>query len=136
MGGQSCDHSSGAPPATRSGHGHHRRDRPCRRCDRSRPSVRVSSPGAADPPRADRALRRVRRVAELGLTGPVAGGGNKGIAMSISYGDKSVATLRCLVTAIEHQFALLPPPDKVRAAWAELVDVLALGPPPNLRTRP
>lgn len=56
--------------------------------------------------------------------------------MSISYGDKSVATLRCLVTAIERQFALVPPPEKVRAAWAELVDVLALGPPPDLRTCP
>jgi hypothetical protein len=56
--------------------------------------------------------------------------------MSISYGDKSVATLRNLVTAIERQFVLVPPTDKVRAAWAEMVDVLALGPSPELRTCP
>jgi hypothetical protein len=56
--------------------------------------------------------------------------------MSISYGDKSVATLRSLVTAIERQFATVPPPEELRAAWAEMVDVLALGPPPELRTCP
>jgi hypothetical protein len=59
-----------------------------------------------------------------------------GIAMSISYGDRSVATLRSLVTAIERQFAIVPPPEELRAAWAEMVDVLALGPPPELRTCP
>jgi hypothetical protein len=56
--------------------------------------------------------------------------------MSISYGDRSVATLRSLVTAIERQFAIVPPPEELRAAWAEMVDVLALGPPPELRTCP
>ena len=56
--------------------------------------------------------------------------------MSISSGDKSVATLRSLVAAIEQQFAVVPPPEQLRAAWAEMVDVLALGPPPELRTCP
>jgi hypothetical protein len=56
--------------------------------------------------------------------------------MSINHGDKSVATLRSLVAAIERQFAIVPPPEELRAAWAEMVDVLALGSPPELRTCP
>ena len=56
--------------------------------------------------------------------------------MSISYGDKSVATLRSLVAAIEQQFAEVAPPEPLRAAWAEMVRVLALGPVPELRTCP
>lgn len=54
--------------------------------------------------------------------------------MSISYGDKSIATLRSLVAAIEGQFAAAPPPEPLRAAWTEILDVLALGPLPELRT--
>ena len=54
--------------------------------------------------------------------------------MSISYGDKSVARLRTLVTAIERQFATVPPPEELRAAWAEMIHELALGPAPELRT--
>ena len=56
--------------------------------------------------------------------------------MSISYGDKSVARLRSLVAAIEQQFAVVAPPEPLRAAWADMVDALALGPPPELRTCP
>ena len=56
--------------------------------------------------------------------------------MSISYGEKSVATLRSLVATIEQQFAVVPPPEPLRVAWAELIDLLALGPPPELRTCP
>ena len=56
--------------------------------------------------------------------------------MSISYGDKSAATLRELVTAIERQFAAVPPSTALRAAWDEMVHVLALGPAPELRTCP
>lgn len=56
--------------------------------------------------------------------------------MSISYGDKSVTRLRSLVAAIEQQFAEVAPPEPLRAAWAEIVDALALGPPPELRTCP
>jgi hypothetical protein len=36
--------------------------------------------------------------------------------MSINCGDKSVATLRSLVAAIERQFAIVPPPEELRAA--------------------
>jgi len=56
--------------------------------------------------------------------------------MSISYGDKSVERLRSLVAAIEGQFAAAPPSEQLGAAWAEIVDVLALGPTPELRTCP
>jgi hypothetical protein len=56
--------------------------------------------------------------------------------MSISYGDKAVATLRSLIAAIENQFAAVPPPEQLRAAWAEMIEALALGPPPDLRTCP
>ena len=54
--------------------------------------------------------------------------------MSISYGDKSVATLRSLVAVIEDQFVAVPPSEPLRAAWTEMLDVLALGPLPELRT--
>lgn len=56
--------------------------------------------------------------------------------MSITYGDKSIATLRTLVTAIERQFVAVPPPEELRAAWGEIVLALALGPAPELRTCP
>ena len=56
--------------------------------------------------------------------------------MSMTYGDKSVARLRTLVAAIEEQFATVPPPEQLRAAWAEMVGVLALGQAPELRTCP
>lgn len=58
------------------------------------------------------------------------------LSMSINYGDKSVATLRAVVAAIEEQFARVPPPEQLRDAWAEMVGVLALGPAPELRTCP
>jgi hypothetical protein len=56
--------------------------------------------------------------------------------MSISYGDKSLTMMRSLVATIEREFALVPPPQPLRAAWAEMVNVLALGPAPELRTCP
>ncbi|TMQ07898.1 MAG: hypothetical protein E6J90_42030 [Deltaproteobacteria bacterium] len=56
--------------------------------------------------------------------------------MSISYGDKAVVTLRALVATIDGQFATVPPPVALRAAWDEMVQVLALGPAPELRTCP
>jgi len=56
--------------------------------------------------------------------------------MSISYGDTSVATLRSVIAAIERHFATVAPPEQLRASWAEMVAVLALGPPPELRTCP
>ena len=48
--------------------------------------------------------------------------------MSITYQDKSVETLRTAVTTIDQQLAAVPQPALLRAAWAELVSVLALGP--------
>ena len=56
--------------------------------------------------------------------------------MSITYQDKSVETLRTAVTTIDQQLAAVPQPALLRAAWAELVSVLALGPAPELRTCP
>lgn len=56
--------------------------------------------------------------------------------MSISYGDTSVATLRSLIAAIEREFAAVAPSEQLRAPWAEMVNVLALGPAPELRTCP
>lgn len=56
--------------------------------------------------------------------------------MSISYGDKSLAKLRSLVAAIERQLATIPPSEQLRMSWSELVDVLGLGPSPELRTCP
>ena len=56
--------------------------------------------------------------------------------MSISYGDKSLTKLRSLVKAIDRQLAEIPPSQELRATWSELVDVLGLGPSPELRTCP
>lgn len=56
--------------------------------------------------------------------------------MSIRFGDKSAATLRSLVAAIEREFASTPPSDALRAVWAQVVDVLDLGPAPELRECP
>jgi hypothetical protein len=56
--------------------------------------------------------------------------------MSISYGDKTVATLRTLVSAIESEFASAAPAEALRVAWTQVVEILALGPPPELRACP
>lgn len=53
--------------------------------------------------------------------------------MSISYGDKAVTTLRTLVAKIESELASATPAEALRAAWTEMVEILALGPPPELR---
>jgi hypothetical protein len=58
------------------------------------------------------------------------------ISMSISYGDKSLGELRSLITVIEREFAGAPPPAALRAAWAQMVEVLAIGPAPELRECP
>lgn len=56
--------------------------------------------------------------------------------MSISYGDKAIANLRSLVTVIEGELASTAPPDKLRVAWAQMVEALALGAAPDLRECP
>ena len=53
--------------------------------------------------------------------------------MSISYGDKSIATLRTLVAAIERELAGAAPTEPLRVAWTQMVEVLALGSAPELR---
>lgn len=56
--------------------------------------------------------------------------------MSISYGDKSLATMRSLITVMDRELATTPRSDELRKAWTEMVEVLALGPEPQLRTCP
>jgi hypothetical protein len=53
--------------------------------------------------------------------------------MSISYGDKTVETLRTLVSVIEKEIVDAAPADGLRVAWAQMVETLALGPAPELR---
>ncbi|HEU0032631.1 MAG TPA: hypothetical protein VFQ53_18490 [Kofleriaceae bacterium] len=52
------------------------------------------------------------------------------------YSDAAVTKLRAIVAAIEHEIVQVPPTSALRAAWAELVDVLALGPAPLTRECP
>ena len=56
--------------------------------------------------------------------------------MSTSYGDKSLASLRSLVETIDRELVATPPSEAMRAAWAQMVSVLALGPAPELRECP
>jgi hypothetical protein len=56
--------------------------------------------------------------------------------MSLSYGDKAIATLRSLVSVIESELASAAPAGGLRVAWAQMVEILALGPPPELRECP
>ena len=56
--------------------------------------------------------------------------------MSNSYGDKSVADLRTLVAVIQREIASAAPGGELRVAWGQLVDILALGPAPELRDCP
>jgi hypothetical protein len=52
------------------------------------------------------------------------------------YSDAAVAKLRAIVRAIDQEISQAPPTVALRAAWAELVDVLALGPAPQTRECP
>jgi hypothetical protein len=56
--------------------------------------------------------------------------------MSISYGDKSEASLRTLVAAVEHELASGSPSDTLKTAWKDLVATLALGAAPLKRACP
>jgi hypothetical protein len=53
-----------------------------------------------------------------------------------SYGDAAVAKLRAVVAVIDKELVQTPPPAVLRAAWDELVSVLALGPAPQTRECP
>jgi hypothetical protein len=52
------------------------------------------------------------------------------------YTDAAVTTLRAIVAVIDQEIVKEPPTPALRAAWAELVGVLALGPPPKTRECP
>ena len=53
-----------------------------------------------------------------------------------TYGDAALAKLRAIVASIEQELVRAPPTDSLRAAWAELVAALALGPAPQTRECP
>jgi hypothetical protein len=53
-----------------------------------------------------------------------------------NYSDAAVTKLRAIVHAIDQEMSHAPPTVALRAAWTELVDVLALGPPPQTRECP
>ncbi|HVK88425.1 MAG TPA: hypothetical protein VM513_30105 [Kofleriaceae bacterium] len=52
------------------------------------------------------------------------------------YTDAAVTKLRAIVDAIEREIEQAPPTAALRAAWAELVAVLALGSAPPTRECP
>jgi hypothetical protein len=53
-----------------------------------------------------------------------------------TYGDVAVAKLRAIVTTIDKELVQAPPTPALRAAWDELISVLALGPAPQTRECP
>ena len=52
------------------------------------------------------------------------------------YSDAAVTKLRAIVGAIDQEIAQAPPTAALQAAWAELVQILALGPAPETRECP
>jgi hypothetical protein len=52
------------------------------------------------------------------------------------YSDAAMAKLRTIVDTIDQEIVAAPPTAALRGAWAELVQVLALGPPPQTRECP
>ena len=52
------------------------------------------------------------------------------------YGDAATTKLRAIVAVIEQEIVQVPPTPALRAAWTELVGVLALGPAPETRVCP
>ena len=58
--------------------------------------------------------------------------------MSVSYGDKSLSSLRSLVAVMDRELAAMTPASshELRGAWEAMVKVLALGPEPQLRECP
>lgn len=47
-----------------------------------------------------------------------------------------MAKLRAIIAAVEQEIVHAPPTPALRAAWTELVEVLALGPAPQTRECP
>ena len=58
------------------------------------------------------------------------------IMSNAHYPDAAVSKLRAIVAVIDQEIVQAPPTPTLRAAWAELVDVLALGPSPQTRECP
>jgi hypothetical protein len=52
------------------------------------------------------------------------------------YSDAAVSKLRTIVDAIDREIVQAPPTATLRAAWVELLAVLALGPAPQTRECP
>jgi len=52
------------------------------------------------------------------------------------YADADVTKLRAIVAVIEQEIVQVPPTPALRAAWTELVEVLALGPADKTRECP
>lgn len=53
-----------------------------------------------------------------------------------NYADAAVTKLRAIVAVIDQEIVQAPPTPALKAAWAELVEVLALGPAPQTRECP
>jgi hypothetical protein len=56
--------------------------------------------------------------------------------MSISYGDDALAHLRSLIAVVDREFATTAPSAELRVAWTKILEILALGPAPELRECP
>ena len=56
--------------------------------------------------------------------------------MSNAYTDTAATQLRAIVATIDQEIVLAPPSPALRAAWTELVRVMALGPAPETRECP
>lgn len=52
------------------------------------------------------------------------------------YGDAALVKLRASVAAMDQEMSQIPPPPALQAAWADLVQALALGPAPQTRECP
>jgi hypothetical protein len=57
-------------------------------------------------------------------------------AVMSGHGDAVVAKLRAIVAVIDQELVQAPPTPALRAAWDELISVLALGPAPQTRECP
>jgi hypothetical protein len=55
---------------------------------------------------------------------------------NVHYTDAAATKLRAIVAVIDQQIVQVPPTPALRAAWTELVEVLALGPAPQTRECP
>jgi hypothetical protein len=53
-----------------------------------------------------------------------------------NYADTALTKLRGIVAVIDQEMVQTPPTPALSAAWAELVETLALGPAPEMRECP